>query len=112
MRGTTQSLNFTGMQKGGWVYILTNRHHRVLYTGVTSHLIARMQQHISKAYPSSFTARYQVNKLIYFHLFDTIEEAITVEKRIKAGSRAAKIKLVASVNPLWDDLWLGDVSKW
>lgn len=100
------------MQKGGWVYILTNTHHTVLYTGVTSDLVGRMQEHRSKRYPSSFTARYNVGKLVFYFLYETIEEAIAEEKRIKGGSRAAKIKLIALRNPAWDDLWLKDVCKW
>ncbi len=71
------------MQKGGWVYILTNKHHTVLYTGVTSDLVGRMQEHRSKFYSSSFTARYNVSKLVYYFLFETISEAIADEKRIK-----------------------------
>ncbi len=60
------------MQKGGWVYIITNKHHTVLYTGVSSNLVARIQEHKSKVYPSSFTSRYNVDKLIYYCLYDTI----------------------------------------
>lgn len=100
------------MQKGGWVYILTNKHHTVLYTGVTANIIGRMLDHQAKTYASSFTARYNVHKLVYYCQYDSIEEAIAEEKRIKGGSRAAKIALVGSLNPLWKDLWLEEVSKW
>jgi putative endonuclease len=100
------------MQKGGWVYILSNKHHTVLYTGVTSDLIARIQDHKAKMYASSFTARYNVEKLVYYQLYGSIEEAIAEEKRIKGGSRAAKLKLIELLNPAWEDLWLKDVSKW
>jgi putative endonuclease len=100
------------MQKGGWVYILTNKHHTVLYTGVTSNLVGRMQEHTSNDYPSSFTARYNTSKLVYYFLYESIGEAILEEKRIKAGSRAAKLKLIRLCNPRWDDLWLTDVCKW
>jgi len=106
------SSNFDRMQKGGWVYILTNRHHTVLYTGVTSDLIGRMLDHQQKTFPFSFTARYNVTKLIYFKLYDSIEEAITEEKRIKGGNRAAKITLANSLNPSWRNLWIEEVSKW
>lgn len=75
------------MQKVGWVYILTNKHHNVLYTGVTSNLVVRMQEHRSKIYPGSFTSRYNVDQLVYFLLYDTIEDAIAEEKRIKGGNR-------------------------
>jgi putative endonuclease len=100
------------MQKGGWVYILTNKHHTVLYTGVTSNLPARINEHLTKYYPFSFSAKYNADKLVYHKLYDTIEEAITEEKRIKGGNRLAKIKLIESMNPKWIDLWLEDVCKW
>jgi putative endonuclease len=100
------------MQKGGCVYILTNKSRTVLYTGVTTDLIARMQQHISKEHPSSFTARYNVDTLVYYSFFPTINEAISEEKRIKGGSREKKIKLIELMNPLREDLWKKEVSNW
>lgn len=100
------------MKKGGWVYIITNKNHTVLYTGVTSDLIGRLHDHRTKKYAYSFTARYNVDKHVFYCLYDTIKEAIEEEKRIKAGSRLAKIKLIESRNPAWDDLWLNDVCKW
>ena len=100
------------MQRGGCVYILTNKHHTVLYTGVTSDLIWRIQQHISKLHPSGFTAKYNAEKLVFYCFFPTIEEAIAEEKRIKAGSRQKKIVLIESLNPTWEDLWIKEVSKW
>jgi putative endonuclease len=99
------------MERGGCVYILTNVHHTVLYTGVTSNLPARMEQHVSRMYPSSFTAKYQVHKLVYYRFFPTIEEAIAEEKRIKAGSRRKKVLLIESINKEWEDLWVKEVSK-
>lgn len=59
-----------------------------------------------------FTARYTVEKLAYYHFYESIEEAIAEEKRLKGGSRAAKLKRIASRNPAWEDLWLKDVCKW
>jgi putative endonuclease len=100
------------MERGGCVYIMTNAHHTVLYTGVTSDLISRVQQHISKLHPSGFTAKYNVEKLVYYYFFPTIEEAIAEEKRIKGGSRQKKIDLIESLNPTWEDLWIKEVSKW
>ena len=91
---------------------MTNKNNTVLYTGVTSDLIARIQQHISKIHFSSFTAKYNIEKLVYYSFFPTIEEAITEEKRIKSGSREKKIKLVEYINPLWEDLWKKEISKW
>ena len=57
------------MEKGGYIYILTNWNNSVLYTGVTSNLTARILQHQSGAYKNSFTSRYHVSKLVYFELF-------------------------------------------
>jgi putative endonuclease len=99
------------MTKGGCVYILTNTHHTTLYTGVTSDLYARIMEHKEKKYPDSFTSRYNLTKLVYYESFYSIEEAIDREKQIKAGSRAAKEKLINSINPEWRDLF-DDVSKW
>ena len=100
------------MKRGGCVYILTNKHHSVLYTGVTSNLIVRVQQHFSKSRSTAFTAKYNVDKLVYYASFPTIEEAIAEEKRIKGGSRKQKMALIESINPNWEDLWEKEVPKW
>ena len=97
--------------KGGFVYIIANKHHTVLYTGVTSNLVARIQEHKEKKYPKSFSARYNVDKLVYYCFFPGIEEAIAEEKRIKPGSRAAKIRMIENMNPEWKDLW-EEVKTW
>ena len=68
------------MKKGGAVYIMTNAHHTVFYTGVTSDLITRIHQHKTKHYPKSFTARYNITKLVYYEGFHDIEEAIYREE--------------------------------
>jgi len=99
------------MNKGGYVYIITNKHNTTLYTGVTSDLRARLWDHKSKFYPKSFTARYNLNKLVYFEVYGAIEEAIAMEKYIKGKSRAFKEKLIEQANPSWDDLGL-EVEEW
>ncbi|SRR5258706_4819275 len=99
------------MTRGGTVYIMTNVLHTVLYTGVTSDLIMRVQEHKTRVHPESFTAKYNVVILVYYKNFSTIEEAILEEKRIKGGSRKQKCLLINSINPGWKDLW-EDVSKW
>jgi putative endonuclease len=53
-----------------------------------------------------------LKSLVYYSFFPTIEEAITEEKRIKGGSREKKVKLVESINPLWEDLWKKEITKW
>ena len=99
------------MQKGGAVYILTNQHHMVLYTGVTSDLQARVQEHIQKVYPKSFTAKYNCSKLVWFELLGSIEEAIIREKQIKKRNRAYKELHITTMNPGWNDLW-DNVKDW
>ena len=99
------------MKTGGSVYILTNSHNQVLYTGVTADLIKRISEHKENKYEKSFTASYNVYKLVYYQNFLTIIEAIAEEKRIKGGSRARKIKLIEGINPDWKDLW-EMISKW
>ncbi|WP_258098677.1 GIY-YIG nuclease family protein [Marinoscillum pacificum] len=99
------------MVKGGVVYILTNHHHTTLYIGVTSDLYSRIMEHRLKSNPTSFTARYNLNKLVYYEALATIEEAIAREKQLKAGSRKKKVDLINSINPDWRDLF-EEVSKW
>jgi|SRR5690554_5988601 len=100
------------MERGGCVYILTNKNKTTLYTGVTSDLQSRIFDHITKRYPRSFTAKYNVTVLVYYCFYPTIEEAIAEEKRIKGGSRANKEKLINSINPSWADLFETDVKHW
>lgn len=90
--------------KPGFIYILTNKNNTTLYTGVTANLLQRIKQHQYKMNKKSFTARYNLNKLVYFEAFQMIGDAIAREKQIKAGSRAKKIALVESMNPEWNDL--------
>lgn len=92
------------MKRGGHVYIVTNKSNSTLYTGVTSRLAVRALQHKDKFYPSSFSAKYNTDKLVYYEGFHRIEEAIAREKQIKAGSRKKKEQLINSMNPEWNDL--------
>ncbi len=90
---------------------MTNILHTVLYTGVTSDLIMRVQEHKTRAHPGSFTDKYNVTILVYYRSFSSIEEAILEEKRIKAGSRKQKCMLINSINPEWKGLW-EEVGTW
>lgn len=92
------------MLKGGFIYILTNQSHTVLYTGVTSNLANRVHQHKTGAFKNAFTSKYNINILVYYEVFDRIEEAIDREKQIKAGSRQKKIDLINKLNPDWKEL--------
>jgi len=85
------------------VYILTNKRNTVLYTGISSKLSERLQQHLEKVV-KSFTNKYNVNKLIYYEIFNDPTTAITREKQIKSWSRKRKEKLIKVVNPEWEDL--------
>jgi putative endonuclease len=96
--------NLRGMRRQYFVYILTIRHHTVLYAGVTSDLQKRVYQHRMKLVPG-FTSRYNVDKLVFYEVADNPEAAITREKQIKAGSRQKKIDLVNATNPQWQDLY-------
>lgn len=99
------------MERGGHIYIMTNKSHTVLYTGVTSNLISRIWEHKNKVYPNAFTAKYNCDKLVYYRLFSTIEEAIAAEKSIKGASRLSKLKLIDVLNPTWKDLHEGLVDQ-
>jgi len=90
-----------------YVYILTNTNHSVLYTGVTNGLERRCHEHKSGKI-KGFTQKYNVDKLIYFEVFDMIDLAIAREKQIKKYSRMKKISLIESNNKEWDELnWKG-----
>ncbi len=91
------------MERGGAIYILTNKNNNVLYTGVTSDLTKRLYEHKNKIYPG-FTKKYNVSKLVYFEVFSLIDEAIAREKQIKGGSRKKKLDMINSINPEWEDL--------
>jgi putative endonuclease len=84
------------MKHGGCVYIMTNKHHTTLYIGVTSDLVSRILEHRQEVYPRSFTARYNLHKLVYYEGFSSIEGAIDLEKQLKGGSRKKKIDLINS----------------
>ena len=99
------------MEKGGAIYIMTNKTHTTLYVGVTSELYSRIYQHKTNYYPNSFTAKYNCHKLVHFETFHSIEEAIDREKQIKAGSRKKKIELIDSSNPDWKDLF-EEIKEW
>jgi len=91
-------------EKSLFIYILTNKNHTVLYTGVTSDLINRVIQHRNKLI-KGFTSKYNVNKLVYYEEVGDPEFAIQREKQIKAGSRKKKLDLINKMNPRWEDLF-------
>ena len=86
-----------------YVYMMTNRWHNVLYTGVTNSLERRVWEHKNGWLPG-FTKKYNCHHLVYFEMYDSIEQAIAREKHIKGWVRAKKNALVATMNPEWKDL--------
>ena len=93
------------MVRGGYAYITTTRKNTTLYVGSTSVLKTRIYQHKNKEYPNSFTARYNIDKLVYYEGFLTIEEAIDRERQIKSWRREKKNALIKKFNSEWQDLY-------
>ncbi|MEQ9426534.1 MAG: GIY-YIG nuclease family protein [Cyclobacteriaceae bacterium] len=93
------------MERGGSVYILTNKHNTTLYTGSAVDLLSRIDEHRQRLYQSSFTARYNLFKLVFYKSFTRIEEARELERYIKGKSRSWKIDLITSSNSKWLDLY-------
>jgi putative endonuclease len=89
-------------QSGYYVYILTNAHRTVLYTGVTNDLRRRLDEH-RQGRGGAFTTRYNAHRLVHVERFPHINEAIAREKQIKAGSRRKKVELIEAQNPEWRD---------
>ncbi len=93
------------MTKGNYyVYIMTNKYNTALYTGVCNNLARRVWEHKNKVNLYSFTAKYNINKLVYYEYFTDINAAIAREKQIKGWVRAKKVALIESVNKEWRDL--------
>lgn len=87
-----------------FVYILTNCSRHQLYTGVTNALSRRHPEHKERTDADSYTARYNLTRLVYFERYDYINNAIAREKPIKRWNRAKKMALIERMNPKWDDL--------
>ena len=92
------------MNKQYVVYLMTNEHHSVIYTGITSDLKKRVYEHKEKLV-AGFTAKYNIVKLVYYEVFADPENAILREKQIKGGSRRKKIDLINRANKEWRDLY-------
>ncbi len=90
------------MMRRYYEYIMTNRS-RTLYIGVTNDLERRVYEHKSESI-DGFTKRYRMNRLVYFDSTNSIEGAISEEKRIKGWRRSKKIDLIEEANPGWKDL--------
>lgn len=87
-----------------FIYLTTNKMITVLYTGITNNLVRRIWEHKKKII-KGFTAKYNVDKLVYFENYSDVEQAIKREKEIKHWSRKKKMALIQSFNPTWRDLF-------
>ena len=92
------------------VYILTNKYNTVLYTGATSDLASRIEQHVGNP-GFGFTGKYSIKKLVYIEACEDVEQAYLREKQIKGGSRQKKLNLINSLNPKWKDLSKEDLNS-
>ena len=93
-----------GKEKGGWVYMMSDRYRGGMYTGVTADLPFRTTQH-RQGRGSAFVRKYGFTRLVYMEWHDRIEDAIRREKAIKKWRRAWKIALIEKDNPDWRDLF-------
>lgn len=93
------------MNSTAWVYILSTKSQTVLYVGFTRDLPTRIWEHRIRQNPASFTARYFVNKLVYYQGFLSVTEAERAERYIKGKTRAWKKALIGKHNPSWKDLF-------
>ena len=87
-----------------FMYMLTNTVRHSIYTGVSNSIMRRQPEHKRKDDPDSYTAKYNLNRLVYFEEFQCIDNAIDREKQVKPWNRKKKIALIESMNPKWDDL--------
>jgi len=88
-----------------YIYILASRRNGTIYIGVTSNLFSRIFRHKLKENPKSFTAKYNISKLVYFESYVYIQDAIKKEKQLKKWNRQWKIELIEKYNPAWRDLF-------
>ncbi len=86
-----------------YVYILSTKNNKLLYIGVTNNLQRRLLEHKDKIVPG-YTAKYNINKLVYIEEFHDINEAIAAEKKLKGWTRAKKDGLITALNPAWKEL--------
>ncbi|QYK49867.1 MAG: GIY-YIG nuclease family protein [Anaerolineales bacterium] len=97
-----------GTEHEYYVYILGNGK-GALYTGVTNHLVRRLQEHKSKQVPG-FTSKYGIDELLFAERFESVQDALAAEKQIKGWTRKKKLELIRAQNPKFRDLskdWLG-----
>lgn len=86
------------------VYMMTNSHNTVIYSGVTNDLVRRVSEH-KNGLGGTFTEKHNICKLVYYEVTDDARSALAREKQIKGGSQKKKINLIKSINPEWKDLY-------
>jgi len=86
-----------------FVYILSNNS-QVLYIGMTRDLDAGLFEHVRERSPTSFVARYNLDRLVFYETYPTPSEVIAREKQLKAWNREKKKKLIREMNPMWRNL--------
>lgn len=91
------------MSKKGYVYIITNKSDGTLYIGVTSNLQKRIWEHKEKLI-DGFSKKYNLDRLVWYDVFDDISDAIIKEKQMKEWRREWKINRIIEMNPEWNDL--------
>ena len=87
------------------IYMMSNKSNGTLYVGVTNDLQRRVYEHKNKLIKGSFTDKYDLNKLVYYEVYEDINVAIEREKHFKKAYRKEKIKLISAFNPDWEDLY-------
>ena len=87
-----------------YIYLLASRKHGTLYVGVSNDLVRRVYEHKSKAL-DGFTAKYGVDRLVWFETHEDVTSAISREKEIRESRRDWKVALIERNNPEWIDLW-------
>ncbi len=87
-----------------YVYFTTNKNNNVIYVGVTGNLLQRIYQHKNKIF-AGFTKKYNVDKLVYYEIYNNIEDAIRREKQLKNWHREWKMRLIEEHNPEFNDLY-------
>jgi putative endonuclease len=92
------------VEKGGWVYVLSNRPNGTLYVGVTNDLVRRIGEHKEGKIPG-FTRRYYLKRLVWYEFHNEVTTAIQRESNIKHWPRQWKVNLIETENPAWHDLY-------
>ena len=87
-----------------YTYITTNKNNKVLYIGITGDLVKRIYEHKNKSF-EGFSKKYNVDKLVYYEIYNDVEEAIKREKQLKNWHHDWKMNLISQTNPDFNDLY-------